>query len=454
MVRIRNHLTDLLGAGLIVALMVTSCAGRPALPAAGSIPTQTALVPKPLTVILTYPRDGSTVEMGQSVTVLAQVVDEHGAPVGEARGRLEISDPTGKVLATLAASVGAGDVIRFPSWAIPHRTIAGPWHLRVQASTDQAQGETRSTLNIRESTSEVLLNKYGFWLDAPSLRSIVPQLYAEKGDARDGMIEWGGQRPSQHVLPANWVEIHWRTGDFNLVDPASVRRFMLTDIGDLGFTPLREIGSFESVRFKNWDAWKADCRGQTFQDQVEWLVFYAPEVGKTFAIGTTVVLPPAGIDAHAELVKSFEVVPGMNASGAAPEPLLRLLPAPQLINPELGARFSGTSQPIVLKWTSVKSLSPDEYYLVLVDYNFGESNPQVKFATRGTTLTLPTRLYSTPNCHVFNWQVTLMKKAGVTSDGQPTGQPISYNSLYWYVWWDYPEGQSPPFNAGCPNAQF
>lgn len=229
---------------------------------------------------------------------------------------------------------------------------------------------------------------------------------------------------------------------------------MLTEVGNAGFTPLREIGSFEPVRFKNWEAWKAQCRGQFMQDEVEWLVFYAPEVDKTFAIGTTVVLPPAGIDAHAELVKSFEVVPGMKASGVAPEPLPELLPAPQPISPDLGARFSGTSLPVVLRWTSAKSLASDEYYQVLVDYNYGESNPLVKFATRATSLTLPTRLYRTPNCHVFNWQVTLMKKTGVTPDGQSTGQPISYNSLYWYVWWDYPEGQSPPFNAGCPNAQF
>lgn len=205
MVRIRNHPTELLGAGLILALMMTSCAGQPGLPTAGSIPTQTPPVPKPLTVIVTYPRDGTTVEMGQSLTVLARVVDEKGAAVGDARGTLEATDPTGRVMVTLAAAVGAGDVIRFGPWAIPHRAVAGPWHLRVQSSNGQAQGETRSTLNVRESTSEVLLDKYGFWLDAPSLRSIVSQLYAEKGNARNGMITWGGQRAAQHVLPANWV---------------------------------------------------------------------------------------------------------------------------------------------------------------------------------------------------------------------------------------------------------
>jgi hypothetical protein len=107
-----------------------------------------------------------------------------------------------------------------------------------------------------------------------------------------------------------------------------------------------------------------------------------------------------------------------------------------------------------LGWAPASFLAPDEYYQILVDYNYGESNPLVKFATRGTTITLPARLYSTPNCHVFNWQVTLMRKSGTTSDGQPIGEPVSYDSLYWYVWWDYPEGQTPPFGGGCPNAQF
>jgi hypothetical protein len=127
-----------------------------------------------------------------------------------------------------------------------------------------------------------------------------------------------------------------------------------------------------------------------------------------------------------------------------------LLPGPELLGPLLGARFYGTDQPLILKWQPVKDLTPDEYYQASVDYNYGEGNPSVAFRTRQTQLALPESLYQTPNCGVFNWQVTLMRQTG-TGNG---GQPISYPSLYWYVEWRYPPSAQAPFIVACPNPQF
>ena len=307
---------------------------------------------------------------------------------------------------------------------------------------------------MRPSTSEVLLNKYGFWIDAPRLRGIVPQLVTEKGNAQRGLIRWGGQIPAIHILPENWVEIHWLAGDYQLDSPAVVRHFMLTELGDLGFTPVRELGPFEPRRFKQWAAWQVQGRGRRSLDQVQWMIFYAPEVDKTFAIGTTVVLPPIGIDAHAVLRDSFEVDPAIQAEGVAPEPLPKLLPAPELISPALGERFLGTAQSIVLRWQAVQELAKDEYYAVLVQYDYGESTYDVTLTTRQTQITLPESLYQTPNCGVFNWQVRLMRQTGMDEAGQPSGVPIGYKSLYWYVQWLYPPGESSPFPSRCPNPQY
>ena len=76
-----------------------------------------------------------------------------------------------------------------------------------------------------------------------------------------------------------------------------MRGFMLDTLGDLGFTPVRDLGPFGQVKFKDWDAWQVKARGLYLRYDEQWMVFYVPEVDKTYAIGTTVVLPPAGMDA-------------------------------------------------------------------------------------------------------------------------------------------------------------
>jgi hypothetical protein len=229
-----------------------------------------------------------------------------------------------------------------------------------------------------------------------------------------------------------------------------VRQFLLKDVGELGFTPVREIDPFQATQFKHWDAWQATARGQLGAIQMEWMVFYVPEVDRTYALATTVVLPPVGIDPHAALRDSFAVLPELHATGVAPQPLLtKQWHGPELLSPPLGAMFQGLDQAIVLEWKPLKELAPDEYYEVAVDYNYREGNPQFKFATRETQFTLPSTLYQEPNCGVFNWQVTLKRQIGTDEDGQPVGEAIGYNSLYWYVRWIYPPGTE-PFKSRVP----
>jgi hypothetical protein len=392
--------------------------------------------------------------MGQSVKFIVRVTDTSGQAVPDAQVTLTLHDATGHPLVTTTAVAGKDKDYRTGAVLIPHRTVEGRWQVDIAAQTAQALGHTLGSFRIKYSTSEVLLNKYGFWLDAPTLRGIVPQIVAERGDARNGMIRWGGQIPSQHVLPENWVELQWREGNYQLDNPAAVRKFLFGQVGELGFTPVREIGPFKATRFQHWDAWQAEARGLLGVTQMEWMVFYAPEVDRTYAFATTVVQPPTGIDPHATLRASFAVVPEVHAAGVAPEPLsVKHWPGPELLSPPLGTLFQGTAQPIVLQWKPVKELAPDEYYEVDVDYNYREANPQVKYTTRETQFTLPITLYQQPNCAVFNWQVTLKRKTGVDPDGQVQGEALSYNSLYWYVRWIYPVGTQ-PFTMLCPNQQF
>lgn len=248
--------------------------------------------------------------------------------------------------------------------------------------------------------------------------------------------------------------MQWRKGDFKLDSPEAARAFLLGVIGDLGFTPVREIGAFERTKFKRWDAWKAQARGQYYYQEMVWTVFYAPEVNKTYAISTTVTQPPSNIIANEFLLENFDIDPQMQADGVAPAPLISLLPQPTLLSPEMGTRFTGLKQPIVLKWEPLKELAEDEYYQVAVDYNYGETNFLINYSTRETHFTLPETLYHLPNCSVFNWRITLMQQIGVGKDGNLKGKALSYNSLYRYVQWFYPLDDKAPFDLRCPNAQF
>ena len=417
---------------------------------ASSTPTAT---PAALVVRLLYPTTADSRQMGQSLKSIVQVSDQDGTVVTDAQVEVAISDPSGEVVQDLIAAPGSGDVFRTAAWTVPHRTRAGLWSIKVEARSGNARGTTTTTFQVRNSIGEDLLNKYGFWVDAPTLKGINPDLYEERGDAQNGVIVWGGLLPVQHIYVENWLEVQWRQGQFDLSGADQVRSFMMNDLGDFGFYPTRALGPFERVKFKGWDAWQVKARGQYSRYDEQWMIFYSPEAGKTYAIGTLVVLPPVGIDAHASLRDGFEVHPEVHANATAPAPLPRLLPPPELLGPELGARFMGAQEPIVLSWKPLKSLAADEYYQVKVDYNYSESNTTLIYSTRDTHIALPAGLYDVPNCAVFNWHVTLMRQTGTGADGQPEGSPLSYTSLYWYVEWFHPAGEAMPFKPRCPNPQ-
>jgi hypothetical protein len=407
----------------------------------------------PLNVSLLFPTPQIQIQMGQSTRLIVQVTHPDGSLATQAQVSATIADPAGKTLGTLPLTASTDGAFRSDIWTIPHHSQPGAWQISVEARMPNAEGRKSGEFQVEQSTSERLMAAYGFWLDAPTLRGIVPSIFVEQGDAQNGFLRWGGYIPAQHVLPENWIDVLWRTGDFHLDSPEAVQEFMFSQLGDLAPYPTRAIGPFEKVKFKNWDAWKVSGRGQYQQMNQEWMIFYAPEVNKTFSLGTLVILLPSGINAFATLRNSFEVYPDLHANGVAPEALPNLLPMPQLITPTLGAHFVGIQKPIVLKWQALKELAQDEYYRVDIQFNYDESSPLYTYATRQTQFTVPYKLYSIPNCHIFNWQVTLMRKTGEDQSGQPVGVALSYQSLYLYFEWAYPVGQQEPFTVMCPNAQ-
>lgn len=433
--------------GLLLGVAMLSLAVACA-PAPGEAGTKQALA-----VSVRYPLADTQIKMGQILKCIVEVRDPAGNMVPDAQVQLTISDASGNVAAEIPAAVGSGDIYRSEGWTLPHRSGAGTWTITALASSASGEGSAAGTFGVRNSVSEDLLAKYGFWADDPSLGYIDTTVGKEEGDARDGEVFWGGYYMQMHILKESHLEIYWRKGNFQLGSSQQVQDFLLDEVGNPGTLPLRELGEFHAVRFKQWEAWQGTARGRLSQYDIQYMVFYSPEVDKTYALGTMVVNPPTNIDAHATLRDGFEVDPQVRPEGQDGKPRPRLLPAPRLVSPPMTRRIIGDSEPIVLTWKPVQELAKDEYYRVAVDFDYAETTTSRYYTTRSTEFTLPQDLYGNPNCGVFNWQVTLMRQTGVREDGEPIGEAISYNSLHWYVEWLYARAEQAPFTPRCPNPQ-
>ena len=409
--------------------------------------TSTTPAPDQLSITLFYPSESAPAEMGQPVKFTVQVFNREGKALDDAQVALTILNTAGEKLGEVPLKTERGNVYRSAPWTVPHGSPAGVWQAQITAKAPGAQGEATSGFSVIASMSDTFLSKYGFWLDPPDLYPSGIQLFGEKGDARNGMIRRGGQKANLHIIAMGMIEVHWREGDYNLQDEEAVRRFLLEDLGEIGFTPIRALGPYTRTKFKNWDAWQVECKGEFSFDDIEWMVFYAPEVNKTYAIGTFFDLPPVK-DAHAVFRDSFAVHPEVAATGVAPQPLSHLLPGPTLVSPPIAARYQDLEKPVILTWEPVKDLAQDEYYQVKLNFNYKENNPSYIYATRDTQFTVPEELYRIPNCQVFNWRITLMRQTGVDSQGKPVGEPLSYDSLYWYYWWLYPPS-GPDYIVTC-----
>jgi hypothetical protein len=434
-------------AGFLLAVILAGCV----LTRTGA-PLPSPTPPPNLTLQVLYPVEDSHIAAGEILRFTLLVTDRLGAAADDAAVRLSLQDQAGAEQASLDLSPGGQGVFRSPAWIVPEGASAGMWTAEFDASLGAARAQTWSRVHVDPSLSWILQDKYGFWIDPPVLRGIVPSLVAERGDARDGMIRWGGSLPAAHVLPSAWVDVQWRAGDYDLETAGSALRFLLEEIGDLGFSRVRSLGEPQPTEFKGWDGWTVPAQGQLRYEEVEWLIFYVPEVKRTFAIGTTVVLPPEGIDAHHALRSSFEVDAEVDADGVAPEPLPHLLPGPTLESPALGEAFYGDAARVVLSWVPLRPLREDEHYEVSVDFAYAESTKTERFTTRQARQVLPAVLFMQPNCGVFNWTVRLMRSAhGGT--GAPAEEALSYPSLYSYVLWLHPPSEPAPFPPLCPNAQ-
>lgn len=110
--------------------------------------------------------------------------------------------------------------------------------------------------------------------------------------------------------------------------------------------------------------------------------------------------------------------------GPSPTPAPTQFPAgPQLLYPTEGTAIVDLEQSVLLQWTAVKDLQPDEWYMVEVaDLNVLDVPPYRGF-TRDNSLHLPSHWRpQVPESHTFQWRVSIVQVTDERADGRPIYQ--------------------------------
>jgi len=123
---------------------------------------------------------------------------------------------------------------------------------------------------------------------------------------------------------------------------------------------------------------------------------------------------------------------------ATPTRIAIKYPAPKLVGPANGERFSTTLEVPLMEWEPVGELASDEYYSVLVVHYYPSGNPV--YWTCGlikeTQVKLPEGVgYSKADHDEFYWWVTVHRATKTTPDGKPDGPPISPKSEVRMFFW-------------------
>jgi len=120
---------------------------------------------------------------------------------------------------------------------------------------------------------------------------------------------------------------------------------------------------------------------------------------------------------------------------------VRWLPAPALLEPGDGERFVGWEAEVVLRWSPVAGMQPDEYYVVRIPYD--DAGGVAEFWRQETALQLPAH-FSQANVGFadrhYQWTVQVMQcveNCGhlwddrVKKSGDPAGEPSAQGLFYW-----------------------
>ena len=114
------------------------------------------------------------------------------------------------------------------------------------------------------------------------------------------------------------------------------------------------------------------------------------------------------------------------------------LAAPTLLDPADGSQFNGEGAVIILSWTSVEGLGPDQYYVVISEYPHNGATWHDWQWTKETELEFPDYLYDLlTSPRQVKWWVVVMRPISEpppqdSREGQQVGQPSEVRTFTWH----------------------
>ena len=133
---------------------------------------------------------------------------------------------------------------------------------------------------------------------------------------------------------------------------------------------------------------------------------------------TDVIVQPGQTICIPEIKVGVELPP---TAGPSPTLAPTQFPAgPQLLYPIDGAIIMDSDATVLLQWTAVKDLQPDEQYMVEVTNLNVLDVPPYRGFTRDNAYHLPSNWRPTvPQPHTFQWRVSIVQVTDQRADGQP-----------------------------------
>ncbi|MCB8945608.1 MAG: LysM peptidoglycan-binding domain-containing protein [Ardenticatenaceae bacterium] len=133
---------------------------------------------------------------------------------------------------------------------------------------------------------------------------------------------------------------------------------------------------------------------------------------------TDVIVQPGQTVCIPEIKVGVELPP---TPGPSPTPAPTQFPAgPQLLYPIDGTMIADAEGTVLLQWTAVKDLQPDEQYMIEVDDLSVLDVPPHRGFTRDNAYHLPSSWRpAVPETHTFQWRISIVQVTGERADGQP-----------------------------------
>jgi hypothetical protein len=156
----------------------------------------------------------------------------------------------------------------------------------------------------------------------------------------------------------------------------------------------------------------------------------------------TAVPPTPTITPTATVTRTPTVTPTRTRRPTS-TPTPRWLPAPRLLAPWDNQSFDGYNAEVILRWSEVKGLQEDEYYVVRIPYN--EAGEVATFWREALEMRVPSHFATSqvgfPDRH-YDWTVQVVRclencdkieDDNVRKEGEPVGAESEPKRFYWHL---------------------